>query len=198
MTESPTFPPTAPPPQISPPASVHAAWDEAFLRVESYLRAHHLKSRVLLNQISSDIIAEARGRALECPVAEPVTLAMEVVHGRAGAWFVRIFAEGDWSDERFRTRGRLAQLLADMPARWPNSFLSDEFPPAELVQAMAGSYLQPGPELRFSNMPPASLELPPEEDSLQWQPYNRWRFVRSAASWMVILCLFGVAWAASH
>lgn len=38
------------------------AWDEAFLRVEGYLRAYGLESHVLLNQITAEIIQEARRR----------------------------------------------------------------------------------------------------------------------------------------
>ena len=184
--------------QPSPAAPVDPAWDEAFLRVESYLRAHHLQSRVLLNQITTDIIREARAVVLEDPTKAPVTVAMKVAHGRIGAWFARIFREGNWCDERFRARGRLAQLLADMPARRPNSFLSQETLPTEFVAAMASSELQPGPELRFSNMAPATLGLAPEDESQQWRPYSHWWLLRSAASWLIILGLFGVAWAASH
>jgi hypothetical protein len=175
-----------------------AAWDEAFLRVESYLHAHQLKSRVQLNRISSEVIAEARSRSGPLPGVAPVTLAMQVVQERVGAWFTRVFQQGAWSDDRFRARGRLAQILAGTPLHWPNTFLSEDTPPPELIAALVAGELHAGPEVRFSNMPPAHLDLPSEDEGLQWRPYNPWRFVRAAASWMIILGVFGVAWAASH
>src|ERR1700712_5750223 len=88
----------------STPAPAGPAWDEAFLRVESYLRAHHLESRVLLNQITTDIIQEAHQRALAHPEEEPVVAAMHTTHARIGAWFARAGNAADWSDERVRAR----------------------------------------------------------------------------------------------
>ncbi len=176
-----------------------AAWDEAFLRVESYLRAHHLESRVLLNQLATDIIREARERSQGNPQKKPVVVAMEVTHSRMGAWFARAGDAGDWSDERVRVRGRLALLLADLPGRWPNCFLSAEPLPPELGAALASGVLQPGPELRFSNMPPAPLEFGfNAPDNPNSRPQSGWFVVRAAGWWLCAVGLFGVAWAASH
>jgi hypothetical protein len=189
--------------EISPPVTMplpaDPAWEEAFLRVESYLRAHHLESRVLLNQLATGIIGEARGRAAAQPGEEPVVAAMHATHARIGVWFARAGDAGDWSEERVRVRGRLALVLADLPGRWAHCFLATGPVPPELMSALASGVLQPGPELRFSNMPPAPLEFgfdnPETPDS-----HHRagWLMVRAAASWLSIVGLFGVAWAASH
>jgi hypothetical protein len=172
------------------------AWEDAFLRVESYLRAHHLESRVLLNQLVSEIIREARAPAQ--PGGPPVAAAMSATQTRIGAWFARAGNAGDWSDERVRVRARLALLLADLPRRWDHCFLSVPVPP-ELVAALASGLLQPGPELRFSNMPAAPLEFgfddPDDPNALR---RGGWLMVRAAASWLSIVGLLGVAWAASH
>ena len=173
-----------------------SAWDEAFLRVESYLRAHHLEGRVLLNQVVADIIREARGQNSAEP---PVTVAMRVMHARTGNWFVRAGHTGDWSDARIRQQGRLALVLGNVPERWGNYFLSGEPPPPELAAALASGVLQSGPELRFSNMPPAPLEFGfIEPDDLNSIKRSSWLIVREAAGWLSVVGLFGVAWAASH
>ena len=184
---------------LSPLPSPEAAWDEAFLRVESYLRAHHLESRVLLNKLATDIIREAQATGGQNPGDEPVVLAMRVTHARIGAWFSLSSKEADWSNERVRARGRLAMLLSNLAARWPNSFLSGPPVEPELSAALGSGRLMSGPELRLSNMPPAPLEfgfddygdprLPKKDAGL---------FLRAAVPWVLLVGLFGVAWAASH
>ena len=189
--------------KIGPPAAVPVpsgpAWDEAFLRVESYLRAHHLESRVLLNRLATEIIHEAGERAHADPREDPVVAAMVVTHARVGAWFARVGVAGDWSDERVRAGGRLALVLADLPECWPNCFLSAEPVPPQLVSALAAGVLQSGPELRFSNMSAVPLEFsfadPNDPNSLK---NSGWAGLRAAAGWLVIVGFYGAAWAASH
>lgn len=177
------------------------AWDEAFLRVESYLRAHHLESRVQLNQVVTSIIREARERVPANPDEAPVSIAMQVAHARIGAWFAQAGNTGDWSDERVRVRGRLALVLAEMPGHRADYFLATAPLPPEFAAALARGALEPGPQLRFSNMPTAPLEFGFAEsdgsDSRQhgggWGPG-----LRGAAGWLLIAGLYGVLWAASH
>jgi hypothetical protein len=180
-------------------APVDPAWDEAFLRVESYLHAHHLESRTLLNQLATEIIAEARARARARGTEEPVAIAMEVTHARIGAWFARAGCESGWAHERDRAHGRLALVIANLPGRWSNHFLSAEPVPPELAATMAAFQFQPGPELRFSNMPPAPLEFGFDEtDGPQAAQHGAWLLVRAGSSWLIAVGLIGVAWAASH
>lgn len=196
------MPPTSPQENSSSAAAAVPAgsdWDEAFLRVESYLRAHHLESRVLLNHLATEIIAQSRERARENPDVAPVTLAMSVTHERIGAWFARAGRDGDWSNERVRAGDRLALVLADLPGRWANCFLATAPVPRELTAALSSATLEPGPELRFSNMPPAPLEFG-FNDAGQPKPPNRGgRFLmRAGGSWLAVVGLLGVVWAASH
>lgn len=181
------------------PVPSGSAWDEAFLRVESYLRAHHVESRVLLNRLVTDIIREAGERASANPREDPVAAAMVVTHARIGAWFARAGAAGDWSDERVRAGGRLALVLANLPECWAHCFLSADPVPLELASALATGVLQSGPELRFSNMAAAPLEFsfaaPGGPNSLR---NSGWSGLRAAMGWLAIVGFFGVAWAASH
>src|SRR4051812_38962871 len=175
------------------------AWDEAFLRVESYLRAHHVGSRVMLNQIATEIIRDARQRSLENPGDEPVVAGMRAAHARIGAWFARAGNSGDWSDERVRAGGRLSLVLGASPERRQNYFLSNEEVPAEVAASLAAGVLRPNPELHLSNMPPAPLEFgfnDPADPSISQK--TGWAPVREAAGWLAIVGLYGAAWAASH
>ncbi len=176
-----------------------AAWDEAFLRVESYLRAHHLESRMLLNALATEIIGEAREQVRANPGEDPVRAALRITRRRIGEWFDRAGLAADWSDERVRLRGRLALVLADIPGRWAKWFLSPAPVPPSLTTALTSGVLQAGPELRFSNMPPAPLEFGfTAPDDLSSLRRGRWHALRAAAAWLSIAGVFGVAWAASH
>ena len=175
------------------------AWDEALSRVEGYLRAHHLESRWLLTQLAATIIAEARAGAPRRAAEEPVAIAMRVTHARIGAWLARAGDESGWAHERDRAHGRLALVIANLPGRWSDYFLSAEPVPRELAAAMASFQFQPGPELRFSNMPPAPLEFGFDEaGDPQAGRHGAWLLVRAASSWLIVVGLIGVAWAASH
>jgi hypothetical protein len=174
-------------------------WDEAFLRVESYLRAHGLESRVLINQITSEIIREALALVFDGRTGAPVTLALQLTHQRIGEWYARTGQEIDWTNERMRAQGRLALVNADLPGRWPNAFLSPDPVPADLAAAIASFQLLPAPELYLSAMPPAPLEFGFHEPGDHFDLSRRmWLPARTLVSWLLIFGVFGMAWAASH
>jgi hypothetical protein len=183
---------------VSSAAPVDPGWDEAFLRVEGYLRAHHLESRVLLNRIVTEIIQDARTLAQGSPSEEPVKLAMQATHARIGAWFARAGMDLDWTNERMRARGRLAMVLADLPGRWSNLFLSADPLPEEFAAAMRSFALFPSPRLQLSSMPPAPLEFAYNDGSPSPPNRNVRLLLRAFGSWLLIAGFFGIAWAASH
>ena len=183
---------------VGPPIStvpVTAEWDEAFLRVESYLRAHHIESRVLINRLTNEIMTAARTLAARHPEEPPVTVAIQVAHARIGEWLTRALGEGDWTDERFRARGRLALLLVDVPRRDPESFLSPDKLPAEIRAQMSTARLHAGPELKLTSMPSAELQFP-LSDAVEekWETFSRSTVFRAAASWLVFAALLSAAW----
>jgi hypothetical protein len=181
----------------APVAPSDPAWDAAFLRVESYLRAHHIESRVLLNRLATEIIRRTRALAENQPADEIINLAMKVAHAQIGQWFARIFPDGDWSDERLRARGRLALLLTDMPGKWSQHFLSPEPLPEELAEAMRTCVFQAGPELRFTNMPPTSIDsiLGDDVDPAR-APSKRFPMMKTILGSLLVAGLAGIAWAA--
>lgn len=181
------------------PVPADPAWDEAFLRVESYLRAHHVESRVMLNQLATEIIRDARQRSLANPNEEPVVAAMHSTHARMGSWFARAGHAGDWADERVRARGRLSLVLGGSPVRGQTCFLASGDVPSEVTAALTTGVLRPNPELHLSNMPPAPLEFgfnDPSDPSIAQK--SAWGTMREAASWLALVGLYGAAWAASH
>ena len=190
------------------------AWDEAFLRVESYLRAHQIESRLVLNRLTVEIIRAAResaGAAGPDAVAaaggsagarpDPVSLAMREAARRTTAWFARVLGDAaDPEDERLGTRGRVALVMADVPARWPRHFLAETPPPPDLVEAMRAAYIEAGPELELSRMVPRPIDFGPIANVADeaWRTFKRWPLLRAVFGWLLFLGLLAVVWFATH
>jgi hypothetical protein len=174
-------------------------WDEAFLRVESYLRAYGLESRVRLNQITSEIIQQAREQWSDDDTEAPVTIALNLARARVDAWLLSINPVAEPNYEQSAADARVALILADLPGRWSDCLLSACPLPEALRARLNSTPVLPTPELRVSNMPPAPLEFgngEPAEPGL-----GAWRtsiFSRAALTWVFILGLFSAAWAATH
>jgi hypothetical protein len=183
----------------SPAARSDPEWDEAFLRVQSYVRAHGLESPVLLSQATDSIIRDAKERGHAGAGGHPVSLAMEVTHARIGEWFAQACKDVDWTNERARSQGRLALVIADLPGRWADHFLSSDAPPPGLAEAIGSRQILPAPQLRVVGMAPEPLEfgvLDPGDPRL---PSRRiWIPAKAVVSWLLIFGFFGVAWAATH
>ena len=183
--------------------AVGPAWDEAFLRVESYLRAHQIESRLVLNRLAVEIIRAARAGAdtPEGRTLDPVALAMREAERRTAAWFARVLGDAaDPDDERLGTRGRIALVMADVPARWPQHFLAATPPPPELVEAMRAAYLEAGPELELTRMVPRPLDFGPIANVADeaWKTFARWPILRAVFGWALFIGLLGVVWWATH
>jgi hypothetical protein len=182
-------------------------WDEAFLRVESYLRAHQIESRLLLNRLVVEIINSARATALvgadskPSAASDPVARAMREAERRTNAWFTRVLGDAvDPDDERLGTRGRIALVLADVPARWPQHFLAEAPPPPDLVEAMRTAYIEAGPEMEVTRMVPRAMDFGPIANVADeaWRTFRRWPLLRAIVGWLLFVGLLAAAWFASH
>jgi hypothetical protein len=176
-----------------------SGWDEAFLRVESYFRAHQIESRLLLNRLVMEVILAARAAAT--PGADPVALAMREAERRTNSWFARVLGDAaDPDDERLGTRGRIALVLCDVPARWPQHFLADGPPPSELIEAMRAAYIEAGPEIEITSMFPRPMDFGPIANVADeaWKTFARWPLLRAALGWLFFLGLLAAAWFFTH
>jgi len=180
------------------------AWDEAFSRVESYLRAHQIESRLVLNRLAFEIISTARsgaGKAGEVASADAVGLAMREAERRTMTWFRTVLGDAvDPDDERLGTRGRIALVLADVPARWPGDFLSASPPPAELVEKMRAAYIEAGPEMELTRMVPRPMDFGPIANVADeaWKTFARWPLLRAIIGWLLFIGLLTALWRATH
>jgi hypothetical protein len=204
MSPAPAGSPDASPVSSSEP--VGPAWDEAFLRVESYLRAHQIESRLVLNRLALEIIRAARAAADRSGAApsapqDPVALAMREAERRTTAWFNRVLGDAvDPDDERLGTRGRIALVMADVPARWPQYFLAEAPPPPELVEAMRAAYIEAGPELELTRMVPRPFDFGPIANVADeaWKTFARWPVLRAILGWLLFVGLLAAVWRSTH
>lgn len=178
----------------APTLPVGPEWDEAFLRVESYLRAHHVESRVVLVQLTSEIVGVARALRESQPGEAPVTLAIRIAQARIGTWLVQNMGEGDWADERDRARGRLALLMSNAAGSAEDVFLSGNLSPA--VRARLIDAKVPGsPDIRLTPMPPAPLEFGlADAVEAKWSTFSRGTFFRASMSWLALISIASAAW----
>jgi len=137
------------------------AWDEAYEKVENYLRAHRIQSKWVLSQVVPEILRQARSAQPENENVAPVTLASEAADFMMESWFRSLMEpEAFTSAHDVGARGRLALLLSDAPARWPHYMLKPvEELPEELLREFREAFLQAGPDLELARMVPRPIDL---------------------------------------
>lgn len=131
-----------------------AEWDRAFDQIDNYLRAHRLGGRWRRAQLAATILERVASRSPPDPSCSLVSLAIQETDLAMAAWFRRLLPETPLPDDRQAlSTGRLALLLCDGYARWPEYFLSEE-PPEEMKQAMRNVIIKAGPGINKGRMVP--------------------------------------------
>lgn len=174
-------------------------WDDAFSRVESYLRAHHIGSRIVTTELTTEIIKAARKLAQELPAEPPVTLAMQITQARLGEWLVASMGTGDWTDQRVRAKGRLALYVSNVSKDEPAAVCRADALPDSIARKFRSVEIQPTPELDRVTMPPSVLEFElADMVERRWTTFSRSVFFKASAGWMVIAGVGCLTWFAMH
>lgn len=160
-------------------------WNAAYVRVEDYLRAHRIHSRLHQSRVIERVLAEAARRHAADPRTAPVTLAADVLDGLMQRWFAAQLQEDGAVPDRLAVEARVAMLLSDLPSRWPYAFLDEAAPPEEARLAMESGALQAGPDLAVSSMVPREMDLGvlPEAAGGTLETLERWPLVRLLLLW---------------
>ena len=137
------------------------AWNNAYVRVEDYLRAHRIQNRLHSSRLILKILEQAAVRHAADPTLDPTTIAAEETEAMMDRWFAEILDERDQPHERIAVDGRVALLLCDGPQKWPYAFLETQQVPAEFVQSMRAGALAAGPDMAVSSMVPRPIDLGP-------------------------------------
>ncbi len=155
------------------PASIEE-WNEAFVTVEGYLCSLGMKNRLLRSRIIHQVLDRAEERVAREAALRPSTVAMEETIRLVAEWF-SVSTGVHLPDNRLAARGRLALLLADLPGRYQNYFLSRPPLPDEVADALRSSYLNESPVLDRRAMTPRPIALNPimRQATVWWEGLNR-------------------------
>jgi hypothetical protein len=160
-------------------------WNGAYSKVESYFHALRVRNKVLLGQLVALVLERAMLRSASDPQRSATELAVEEMDHLVNEWFAHVLQAPPAGAEMLSTRGRMALLLADMPGRWQEQFLSPGPWPDEFVAAMREGYLRAGPDFQLAKMTPRPFDLGPIATLTHWTTLP---YVKMAASW----ALFGL------
>jgi len=136
-------------------------WNQAYVRVEDYLRAHRIHNRLHSSGLILKILERAAVRHAANPSLDPTTLAAEETELMMDKWFAEVLDERDQPHERIAVDGRVALLLCDGPQKWPYAFLENQPASDDFVQAMRTGALTAGPDMTVSSMVPRPIDLGP-------------------------------------
>jgi hypothetical protein len=149
------------------PAEI-AAWNEAYVTVESYFSALGLRNKWLLGRLLQRVLERAQVRVRENPALPPPTVAMEETIRLVAEWFSRESGV-QLPENRLAARGRLALYLSGFSRSHQEYFLAEQPLPPELSEKLRESYLRAGPKFQNRTMTPRPIRL----NSLMTSA-NRW------------------------
>ncbi len=164
-------------------------WNAAYVRVEDYLRAHRIHSRLHQSRLIQAILERAASRHAHNPLLDPTTLAAEETEAWMDRWFAAVLPGGGVAEERLAATGRVALLLTDGAAKWPYSFLDTKAVPEEFARAMRESSIEAGPDMTVSSMVPRPIDLGiiTEAAGETLERFERWPVLKTLALWVVFL-----------
>jgi hypothetical protein len=173
-------------------------WNAAYVRVEDYLRAHRIHSRLHQSRLIERVLERAARRHADDPTQDPITLAADETEALMLDWFALQLGELPLAPDRLAAQARTAMLLADVPAKWPYAFLETENTPPAVHTAMEKGSLQAGPDLAVSSMVPRDIDLGtlPAVAGETLEKLERWPLVRLIAMWTafagILMALFAL------
>lgn len=162
------------------------AWNDAYVRVEDYLRAHRVHNRLHQSRLIQAILERAARRHEADPTQSPTALAAEETDAMMRRWFGTVLGENG-AEERLAAEGRLALLLCDGPRKWPYAFLDERTTPADFVASMRAGVIQAGPDMAVSSMVPRAIDLGPipEAAGETFERIEKWPILRTLLLWLL-------------
>lgn len=165
-----------------------ADWNEAYVRVEDYLRAHRIHNRLHQSRLILRILQQSAVRHAADPALSPTRLAAEETERQIDEWFAAMLDDRGAAGDRRTIEGRVALLLADGPTRWPYAFLESAQIPDEFRAALRAGVLRGGPDLKISSMVPRPIDLGPIPEAAgdTIERIGRWPVFRLLVLWAMV------------
>ena len=136
--------------------------DEAYEKVENYLRACRVSSRMQRARLTALMLRQAAERRAAAgpdqgrPLPE---LAIEEVRRLVQDWVIRLLPPR--GDERAYSpsEGFTALYLCDAPTRWPGAFLDRGEGPPGFQDTLRARLVKAGPDLHVSSVVPRPMDF---------------------------------------
>lgn len=169
-------------------------WDEAFGKVENYLRACRVASRLHRARLTALILQRAlsrRSAALDVPLA---TLAIDEARDLIDRWMAGLLPPRGHERPYTMAEGFLSLYLCDAPMRWPNAFLNPQQEPPGFADTLHARLVKTGPELEVSSMVPRAMDrgLIQGWAGSAMDTFDRLPMLRTLFLWILFACLLVV------
>jgi hypothetical protein len=172
-----------------PPWGTPEEWNEAYEKVENYLRAFRINSRLHRARLIHRILLRVaeKGRAADGTAIS--TAAIRETQGLMQDWFARLLADTPDGTRYKSVDGRVALLICDGVERWPYAFLTTSDLPDDLVREMRASMLVAGPNFEISNMVPREIDYGwfQEIAGGTLESLGRWPLLQAFIVWALFL-----------
>lgn len=145
-----------------PPKGADPEQDEAYEKVENYLRACRVSSHLQRARLTALMLqrALASRAAAGAGSARPLPeLAIEEARNLIQAWVLRLLPPR--SDDRPHSPAEAfsALYLCDAPTRWPGVFLDPEEVPPGFLDILRARLVKAGPDLQVSSVVPRPMDF---------------------------------------
>lgn len=165
-----------------------AELDEAYGKVENYLRACRVSSRLHRARITAMIVNRVVERRSSAAAGRPLsTLAIEEARRLITAWLSGLLPPRPDDQPYTPAEGFVALYLCDGPMRWPNAFLASGEEPPGFLDTLRARLVNAGPDLEVSSMVPRPLDrgILPELAGSARDTFDRFPILRTLLFWLL-------------
>lgn len=171
--------------------------DEAYSKVENYLRACRVSSRLHRARLTAMIVSRALERRVGGggPDGMPLsTYAIEDARLLIDAWLAGLLPPRSGEHPYTREEGFVALYLCDGTIRWPHAFLSAGGEAPGFREALRARLVKAGPDLEVSSMVPRPLDrgILPEFAGSARDTFDRFPVLRAMLFWLIFTVLLAV------
>lgn len=162
--------------------------DEAFEKVENYLRACRVASRLHRARLAALLIHRAIARRQEGAPGPLASIAIQEARSALETWIHGALGTSAEPPVPADARSFLALYLCDGYLRWPNAFLGGQIP-REFADALKAGVVRTGPALQVSSMVPRAIDygLLPELAGDAMERLETAPLLKAAIVWLLIL-----------
>ncbi len=169
-------------------------WNEAYEKVENYLRACRVSSHLQRARLTALILGRVYDRTQADADAKRQNLselAIMEVRDRIAEWVGHYLPPRGEGQSVSLGEGLLAIYLGDGPMRWPYAFLDSGRAPAELAESIRARVVRAGPDLAVSSMVPRDMDLGlmPELVGSAMETFEAVPILKTLLAWLLFLGL---------